>query len=260
MPKVDFTAEDVCIGQQTLFNNNTSIQNGVTDNFQYEWYLDGEKRFNIMSPKYLFQSPGEYEVKLKVNDASTSCYDSIIKTVVVHSLPKVDAGVDTTISKGFPLEMYAEAEEGNYLWSPDSSLLNSVVLNTECYATEKTNYVLEVEDTNGCSNRDTVVVNVNSDYKLYKIDVTASNVITPDGNGENDLWIIKNIDMYDDNRVQIFNRWGTMVYSAQNYMNDWDGKNLAGDVLPDGTYYYVVYFEKSDVVYKGAITILRNSN
>jgi flagellar hook assembly protein FlgD len=48
------------------------------------------------------------------------------------------------------------------------------------------------------------------------------------------------------------------VYSSGNYQNDWKGTNQSGDNLPDGTYYYVIYFDDSDTVLKGAITLLRN--
>jgi gliding motility-associated-like protein len=80
---------------------------------------------------------------------------------------------------------------------------------------------------NGCT--DTVTVNVTSS----KLD--ASNVLTPNGDGNNDQLVIPDINLFPGSRLAIYNRWGNEVYHSDNYANDWEGKGLA-----DGTYYYVL--------------------
>jgi gliding motility-associated-like protein len=69
------------------------------------------------------------------------------------------------------------------------------------------------------------------------------NVITPNGDGINDGWIIDGIEKFPDNTVQVFNRWGDKVNSFEHYNNTsqvWKGDNYKGDPLPDGTYYYII--------------------
>jgi gliding motility-associated-like protein len=71
------------------------------------------------------------------------------------------------------------------------------------------------------------------------------------GDGINDYWIIPNIDQYPDNEVVIYNRWGNVVYQAQPYRNDWSGEsNQAGlmgkNLLPEGTYFYIVRLRRED--------------
>ena len=69
------------------------------------------------------------------------------------------------------------------------------------------------------------------------------NVITPNGDGINDGWIIDGIEEFPDNDVLIFNRWGDEVRSFQHYDNTttvWKGENNQGKHLPDGTYYYII--------------------
>jgi gliding motility-associated-like protein len=69
------------------------------------------------------------------------------------------------------------------------------------------------------------------------------NVITPNGDGINDGWIIDGIEEFPDNNVLIFNRWGDEVKSFQHYDNTttvWKGENYQGKRLPDGTYYYII--------------------
>ena len=69
----------------------------------------------------------------------------------------------------------------------------------------------------------------------YQHDILVYNAMTPNGDLQNDNFHIKNIWLYPENDIQIFNRWGNLVYQKNGYNNTWDGGNL-----PDGTYYYIV--------------------
>ena len=55
----------------------------------------------------------------------------------------------------------------------------------------------------------------------------------------------------------IFDRWGKVIYNVTGYDNSWGGTS-GSDILPDGTYYYVITFPTSSIVYNGSITILRD--
>ncbi len=84
--------------------------------------------------------------------------------------------------------------------------------------------------------------------------------ITPNNDGDNDYWHIDNIDLarYAGNTVTIFNRWGSVAWSGENYNNEtvrWDGQGRSGGNLPDGTYFYVV--EVNDNTHKGYIELTR---
>ena len=90
-----------------------------------------------------------------------------------------------------------------------------------------------------CASRDTVHIgmkNLSCDLKLYT-------GITPNGDGKNDFWSIDNIELNRTNSVQIFNRWGTLVWQAEDYNNEnvkWTGVNKDDQELPTGTYFYVI--------------------
>jgi gliding motility-associated-like protein len=78
--------------------------------------------------------------------------------------------------------------------------------------------------------------------------------VSPDGDGKNDIFYIEGIENFPDNEVQIFNRWGEVVYSKLGYDNNENtsfkgllqtGKSLDGtDILPDGVYYYMIKYTK----------------
>jgi gliding motility-associated-like protein len=87
-------------------------------------------------------------------------------------------------------------------------------------------------------------------------DVVIPEAFTPDGDGINDEFVIQGIELYPNNTITIFNRWGVIVYEASNYQNNWDGKTqstftISGNDLPTATYYYL--FDTKDEI-KGIIT------
>jgi large repetitive protein len=67
--------------------------------------------------------------------------------------------------------------------------------------------------------------------------------ISPNGDGKNDNWTITGADYYENNHLKIYNRFGTEVYHKEKYINEFVGKanvsTLGGEVLPDGTYFFV---------------------
>jgi gliding motility-associated-like protein len=73
------------------------------------------------------------------------------------------------------------------------------------------------------------------------IDIEISKVVTPDGDGVNDQWIVTNIEKFANNKIVIVDRWGSVIYAASGYNNGsiaWDGINQDGANVPTGTYFY----------------------
>ncbi|WP_410878047.1 gliding motility-associated C-terminal domain-containing protein [Myroides sp. DW712] len=87
---------------------------------------------------------------------------------------------------------------------------------------------------------------------LLEGDVVIYNIVTADGDGVNDYFLIDNIQRFPNNSVQIFNRWGAKVFETKNYDsngNVFDGHSKGkmtlneSEKLPSGTYYYVIVYE-----------------
>jgi gliding motility-associated-like protein len=84
-------------------------------------------------------------------------------------------------------------------------------------------------------------------------EVLIPNVFTPNGGNGNDSFVIKGLENYSGSKLQIFNRWGNLVFESDNYRNDWRGQDVE-----DGTYWYLLtlpYGVKTD--HKGFIEVLR---
>lgn len=71
---------------------------------------------------------------------------------------------------------------------------------------------------------------------------------TPNNDGINDTWVVP--CLFDtENVVQIYNRWGTLLFEQKNYTDQWDG-TYNGNPVPDGTYYYIVKMQKGNLKYR----------
>ena len=85
-------------------------------------------------------------------------------------------------------------------------------------------------------------------------------VFTPNGDGINDTWFIANYQYFPNAWVMIFNRLGQKVFDHKGlYEQQWDGTNLFGVKVPDASYFYIIYEDKSDdkSIIKGSVSILR---
>ena len=96
---------------------------------------------------------------------------------------------------------------------------------------------------------------VNPDNR-EKPPIIANNILSPNGDGMNDTWTVKNIELYQNNKVTVFNAAGNIVFSKVNYANDWAG-TYRGSTLTQGTYYYTIDLGNASIV-KGFITVMRD--
>ena len=90
--------------------------------------------------------------------------------------------------------------------------------------------------------------------------------ISPNGDGINDRWVIEGIDCFPDNQLQIFNRWGNLVFEATGYNNQtvvWGGEVNSGLLIkneksaPNGTYFYILQVKGLNEKYSGYIVLNR---
>jgi len=198
----------------------------------------------------LVDSSGNYTII--VTDTTTGCADMDSIVIIEYPAPVANAGLDTTVSLGGSV-MLAGSGGVSYTWNTSMGLSDPFIANPMASPLVTTMYELTVTDANGCTDIDSVTVVVVEDFVF-----TIPNLITPNDDGFNDVWVIGNILNYPDNTVTIFNRNGQIVYEMDSYNNLWDG-TFNGTPLPDGSYYYVITFNDTDENVKGAINIIRSS-
>ncbi len=224
------------------FCQGDSVNLSVAGGMNYLWST------TAVTPGITAKLSGVYQVT--VTNPATLCTSSSSITVVVFPLPVVNAGNDVSISLGNSTTLLGQGAV-TYTWLPAAGLNNPSIPTPIASPQVTTSYELIGTDINGCKDVDSVTVTVLVDYN-----VIITNLVTANGDGYNDKWIIKNIEFYPNTEVIVVNREGQQVYSSLAYDNSWDGTNKDGKPLPDGAYYYFIKFYNSDKLYKGAITIL----
>ncbi len=116
------------------------------------------------------------------------------------------------------------------------------------------------DTTPGCDTA-TVFININ-EFTFDDLIAGIPNVFSPNGDGYNEFFQIKNIENYPKNTLTVFNRWGELVYENNQYQNDWNGSyRLSNEPLPSGTYYYtirIVDFDNQTFFQSGFLQIIRD--
>lgn len=109
-------------------------------------------------------------------------------------------------------------------------------------------YVFGVQVTDSCGYQESAYQTI---VVLPPCAVEIPNIITPNGDGTNDFFVIKNIEHHPNTVVTIFDRWGRKVYDNSNYNNEWKAEGAS-----DGTYFYVIDVT-DDKKYNGFITVFK---
>ena len=117
-------------------------------------------------------------------------------------------------------------------------------------------YRVTILDSNNCRLDTSFIVN-----RRCRLDTTVFHVydvITPNGDGNNDKWVIVNIEKYPNNEMFIYNRWGQLVYTKKAYLSNWEGTNQEGKELSAGAYFYLIKLnDDKNTTWEGSVTILR---
>jgi gliding motility-associated-like protein len=85
--------------------------------------------------------------------------------------------------------------------------------------------------------------------------VAINNVITPNGDGKNDVFLIDGLQNYPNNKLSIFDRSGRLVFTTVNYQSNWNGM-LNGKKLNEDAYYYVIELGMGILPLRGSISII----
>lgn len=196
-----------------------------------------------------FTSVTEGYIKVIVSD-EYGCTNSDSLYLTVHPLPVVDLGPDSSLCGIEELVLDGGNDGVSFLWSTGD-------IGREITAYEGMGAIwVQVRDMYNCVSYDTIVIdpcNVDERFKGMP------NAITPNGDGNNDVWRIPQIDPYPQAIVEIYDRWGIMVYRSEpGYSDLWDGRSSDGRILPMDSYYFVISlnYEGNETI-TGTVTIIK---
>lgn len=176
------------------------------------------------------------------------CYSTPVEVEVeVYALPVVSGGPNITATAGDYIELVGTAPTAVSMeWGPTEYVNSPYTLSTMLVANNTLTYTLTVEDANTCVNSSSVTVTVATE-------LTISNVVTPNFDGNNDVWKIYPTLVIESCAVRVFDGFGRILFETDSYTQPWDG-TYNGEALPDGDYYYEIV--GNNIEHKGTITLI----
>ncbi len=250
----DFNKLSACIGQDVRVIDRSTFADGTGNKWEWSWDDGTTSVGQNPSSKTYSNTRDNYNVKLKITN-SFGCVDDTTKIFAVYELPTANAGKDSVILLGGNLTLTPIVTGRNlsYAWSgipAPENLSSKVIKNPIASPLEDITYKLIVTGIGGCiAPADFVFI------KVLKAPIIP-NTFTPNNDGVHDTWIIKYLESYPENRVQVFTRAGQLVFESRRYLKPWDG-NVNGKPLPFDTYYYIIEPGSGRAPITGYVTIVK---
>lgn len=254
---------NVCEGNTNAYTFSATISAGYTSPV-YAWQvsIDSGKVWKDISGAtsltYL-RTPtasGAYWYRLSVAEKSAAgipaCRIASNYVVVnVHEKPFVNAGGKRVMIAGHGIILNGEVkgEDPLYYWDPPDYLSDINITTPLATPVADKKYTLYAITPYGCSNEDTALVKVIAG-------IFVPNAFTPNNDGKNDHWRIPFLDPVLGAEVNVYNRFGQLVYHTEGATVDWDG-NFKGMPQSAGTYVFYVHFKNDYPDMKGSILLIR---
>lgn len=170
---------------------------------------------------------------LPIQRGETERVDSIFKIIVDPDKSLLDVAANFTISTGAKMFINDSIQYSDFT---ENDFENKVIVRVE-------------SSTGACSKYYTIETIISRFDNLE-----SSSILSPNGDGKNDYWILKDSEKYRESEVFVFDSKGQVVYESIGYENNWDGQ-YQGSMLPVGTYYYVIK-SQDGTVNKGVISLI----
>lgn len=248
----DVSSDKPCEGSILNFTDRSTSAGNIVS---WDWSFGDGTKSAVQNPSKTYSKFGSYTVRLLVTDnkGCSSDANAAGRMVQVRINPQISAGPDITGEENSAVVLKATASNASELlfsWQPAGLLNNPALLQPTYMVKQDQVFVLTATDKEGiCSATDEMKV-------MVLRDVTAPNAFSPNGDGINDVWVIRNLVDYANASVKIFDRYGKQVFVSQGYSKPWDG-TIGGKPVPSGTYYYIIHVKQGETPLNGSVTLLR---
>ena len=254
-PKANFIGlpDSVCINSTAQLRDTSDGKTSAPE--RWIWNLANGQTSTIKDPIKQFTDSGRFAITLHIFNAQGCVSDTISKTFEVFPYPVLNIGSRRrVVLEGDSIRINPTsffARNAQFLWTPSTYLRNPTDSAPTSLPADNIRYFVQLTGTGGCAIKDSVDIRVLLTPKV-------PNAFSPNGDGINDTWVIKYLEDYPNSKVDIYNRYGQLVYHSEGYVNGrgWDG-TTNGKPLPIGTYYYVIQPGSGRKPISGSITIIR---
>tara|TARA_Y100000385_G_scaffold282812_1_gene337861 strand:- start:3245 stop:7048 length:3804 start_codon:yes stop_codon:yes gene_type:complete len=155
------------------------------------------------------------------------------------------------------LSDYLSGGAGTYIVTSSDGIVNGTLIEGLSEGT----ITVTVEDANGCQAlfEDVVVEDC-----FGPLLCEGATIISPNGDSKNDFFVIDCLSRrgIEPNKLGVYNRWGVLVFEADNYDNTWGGTDMNGELLDEGGYMWILKVSRPDLpvdLFRGTVTLLRSN-
>ncbi|WP_169051726.1 gliding motility-associated C-terminal domain-containing protein [Flavobacterium sp. H122] len=251
-PTTNDTTQDFCQ------SNNPTIASLQVNQSTIVWY-DAATGGNVLSSSALLVDGVTYYAG--IIDPVSGCSSTTRLAITVDLKTADSASIDDNTDKTCDFEPVTYSTQGNmsnYEWTIGSGGQivsgggsNDSTVTVNWTQLGSNSVTVSYLNSSVCNSQETATFNLVVESCVLPVDgcLTIFNEFTPNGDGSNEFFYIVCAENYPNNKLEIYNRYGNLVFQTRGYKNDWKGiANVKGtfndNVLPTGTYYYV--FETGD--------------
>ncbi len=254
IPDLYINATSICQGEGvtlSLFPPNCGYMPDYINSVYWD-FGDGTSD-NTLNPIHYYENEGNYEIQSTVL-MNNGCSKTLSENLQVIMQPVIDIGEDISVIECSDITIQSGIENVSYLWSTGETAANITLQSIR----NDTTVWLEVNN-EGCIASDTVHIFVEMDKKSLFF----PNAFTPNGDGLNDKFeVVGDIQSVLNYKLNIFNKWGQVVFESTNVNNCWNG-DFNGAACPQGTYVFKVNYsfeicnETENYIENGVISLVR---
>ncbi|MGN6213146.1 LamG-like jellyroll fold domain-containing protein [Parafilimonas sp.] len=239
----------VCLGDSIKFT--------ATGGDVFKWFPD-ENISDPLLPDPIIYPTFNATYNVIVTNSACKVSDTLSANIVVNEIPKVTLTKSNDVDCLTP-QAVLRAEGGiQYTWEPATFISNIYINNPVVSPPADTWYAVNVKDQNGCKSKDSILVK--SSFAVGASPFQVPGAFTPNNDGLNDCFSLKNwgpVDFFD---ILIYDRWGYLVFHSNNINACWDG-TVKGAPQGAGTFVYQVKVSskctEGVVMKKGTLVLIR---
>jgi gliding motility-associated-like protein len=246
-PKVTFSAvPGICLNDGIYTITQAQETTGIAGTFVFTG--NGVSPAGTFSPSAAGAGEAQIKYTYTTNDG---CKDSAAQTIEVVQTPTVKLPPKVYVLEGGSVILQPEitGNVSKFIWSPGTWLSNAAIQSPTSTPPADISYRLTVSSAAGCTAYDDVKV-------FFLTSPIIPNAFSPNGDGINDVWNIPSLESFGNSKVQVFNRYGKIVFNSTGYRKPWDGSSN-GKILPTGVYYYIINAGNGKKPYAGSLTLLK---
>ncbi|MGC6430247.1 MAG: gliding motility-associated C-terminal domain-containing protein [Jejuia sp.] len=223
-----------------------SAINGVS----YQWFKDGNAIENATNQTYQTNEAGNYSVDIELDNCRSSASIDLRNTDFISEID-VDEISELEQDETLLVSVTTTAQNPEFQWYLNGNAISGETSNS-FEVTQRGDYCIKINQTTGCVSSQEIRFKVTEAFPDV---ANIPNVITPNGDGQNDTWVIPQHYVSGTNtEVTLISSQGKEVFNTTDYQNNWPQEQL--DYKNINIVYYYIIKAPNQTPIKGTITVL----